>query len=963
MSKMLSFKGTKCKDSKKKSLKETEGTEDILEKTPTKPYLPPSPPQSPPLYTVIDTVKDTVKDTEIDKDTYTYTPPHLYSKQQKEYSVIAPKLLSEIMTINSGRNNDVMNITSTIDLVFEKYTGNLKEITTIINDDIETGYFPQKFNIPIPEAIKWLNKKHIMLYSRKTIGTLLIIDSKQIIDDYPDCISCILFEKVNITDNFDIKVILNLKYEDRYITKSELLDVIFTNMNNFWIIIRQDDGIHLLYYYKTKEDVLHSDNSSKYSYTEFIIDEYTFICSMWSIHDLSPDVIYMVIHDQFKNVSIHQYTIRIDENDIPNIELYAVDSRLTGCGKYLSFCANYNISIFSILLELDNNEKQFYTAILALSQLDANKRTQVKLEFSKTVLNNNISNDEAQLMIYNIMTKTEESINLQDKKNHEYNLIEKRKVLAKKELEHAKKELERRDKEAKAIADKLLEEEELETLKKKKIQLKNNKDKQRLEKEKLEKAQREKERIECERLEKERFEKAELEKERLEKAQLEKERLEKEQLIKYNLEQELLKKEKERLKTKNLSKVSRNKVIDIVTKEHQPIKHKKITLKHNKNGNVKVDFKRVDDNESVNMPVIEEVNEPVIEEVKESMNEPLNEPVIDPVIEDVIEPVIEDVKSVEVQNEVKEDVKEPVIEEVKEPVIEEVKEEVVEDIKCSEKKIDTEIVNANITITEKQLDTYNTISVDKPFYYSSNEIEFNNSSYSIYFMFIHNMSMINPMVANALAFSQSSNQFNELLFINRFYVMYALDMLVINSKAIYDLKSIIDSQKEKDYPISAIYGSYLPIIYVILLSQIGYEYNPFGKKKESCFNPLTKLKDCDTLVLKLLDDYNETHTDSEFMREPSFLIGYNTHNKPVTRTKIKSSSIHNLICKCWDLNYTSAILLFEENKQPYIKRNPDFTEFLFGQQPIQLLYGKNESNLYDYTITMNRLKKAIHMWY
>ena len=941
MSKMLSFKGTKCKDSKKKSLKETEGTEDILEKTPTKPYLPPPsishpPPQSPPLYTVIDTVIDT----EIDKDTYTYTPPHLYTKQQKEYSVIAPKLLSEIITINSGKNNDVMNITSTIDLVFEKYTGNLKEITTIINDDIETGYLPQKFNIPIPEAIKWLNKKHIMLYSRKTIGTLLIIESKQIIDDYPDCISCILFEKVNITDNFDIKVILNLKYEDRYITKSEILDVIFTNMNNFWIIIRQDDGIHLLYYYKTKEDVLHSDNSSKYSYTEFIIDEYTFICSMWSIHDLSPDVIYMVIHDQFKNVSIHQYTIRIDENDIPNIELYAVDSRLTGCGKYLSFCANYNISIFSILLELDNNEKQFYTAILALSQLDANKRTQVKLEFSKTVLNNNISNDEAQLMIYNIMTKTEESIHLQDKQKHEYNLNENRKVFAKKKLEYAKKELERRDKEAKAIADKLLEEEELETLKKKKIQLKNNKDKQRIEKERLEKAQLEKERIESERLEKERLEKAQLEKERLEKAQLEKERLEKEQLIKYNLEQESLKKEKERVKTKNLSKVSRNKIIEIVKQEQQPIKHKKLILKNIKSVNDKCVVKSVD----------------VTEEVKEPVNEPVKS--VD-ITEEVKESVIEDVKSVDVTGEV---------------VVEDIKDEVIEEIKCIEKQIDneidnnidTEIDNDIINVTEKQIDTYNynnTISLDKPFYYSSNEIEFNNSTYSVYFMFIHNMSMINPMVANALAFSQSSTQFNELLFMHRFYVMYALDMLVINSSAIHDLKSIIDSQKEKDYPISAIYGSYLPIIYAILLSQIGYQYNPFGKKKESCFNPLTKLKDCDTLVLKLLDDYDETHTDNEFIREPSFLIGYNTHNKPVTRTKIKSSSIHNLICKCWDLNYTSAILLFEENKQPYITRNPDFTEFLFGQQPIQLLYGKNESNLYDYTITMNRLKKAIHMWY
>ena len=226
-------------------------------------------------------------------------------------------------------------------------------------------------------------------------------------------------------------------------------------------------------------------------------------------------------------------------------------------------------------------------------------------------------------------------------------------------------------------------------------------------------------------------------------------------------------------------------------------------------------------------------------------------------------------------------------------------------------------------------------------------------------MFIHNMSIINPIIGNELAFSQSISNYNQSLFKNRFYVMYALDMIVINSSYIYNLKTIIDSQKDKDYPISAIYGSYLPIIYSILLNQIGFEYNAFGKD----INPLDKLKDYDTLVLKLLDDYVETHVDNEFIREPSMLIGYNTDTKPVTRTKIKSSSIYNLTSKCWDLNYTSAILLFEEDKKPEIKRHSDFTEFLFGQQPIQLLYGKNESNLYDYTITMTRLKKAYATWY
>ena len=250
--------------------------------------------------------------------------------------------------------------------------------------------------------------------------------------------------------------------------------------------------------------------------------------------------------------------------------------------------------------------------------------------------------------------------------------------------------------------------------------------------------------------------------------------------------------------------------------------------------------------------------------------------------------------------------------------------------------------------------------VNKPLYYSSNEIDLQNSQHNIYFIFIYYMNMINPIIANEILYSQSSEHFNQLLFTHRFYVMYAIDILVINSPSINHLKSIIDSQKEKGFPISAIYGSYLPLIYSFILNEIGFIFNAFG----SNINHLDKLKDYDTLVLKLLDDYNETHYNNEFIREQSFLIGYNSvDGKPITKTKIQSSSIHNLICHCWDLNYTSAILLYEDNKQPYIIRNPDFTEFLFGQQPIQLLFGKNETNLYNCDITRKRLEKAFNTWY
>ena len=168
----------------------------------------------------------------------------------------------------------------------------------------------------------------------------------------------------------------------------------------------------------------------------------------------------------------------------------------------------------------------------------------------------------------------------------------------------------------------------------------------------------------------------------------------------------------------------------------------------------------------------------------------------------------------------------------------------------------------------------------------------------------------------------------------------------------------MDTNKQIDYPISAIYGSFLPIIYSSILNDIGLPCNPFSKYIE----PL-KMIDYDTMNVKLLDDYVETHTTSEFIKNKSFIIGYHTDEKPITRTIIQTSSINNLLCKCWDLNYTSAIIFFEENKEPHIMRHPDFTEFLFGYLPLQLLSTKNNINLYDFTITERRKLKAYNTWY
>ena len=270
-------------------------------------------------------------------------------------------------------------------------------------------------------------------------------------------------------------------------------------------------------------------------------------------------------------------------------------------------------------------------------------------------------------------------------------------------------------------------------------------------------------------------------------------------------------------------------------------------------------------------------------------------------------------------------------------------------------------------------------------YYSSKSLVLNNSDHTTYYEFIYYMTMYNPALALDINYAKSIYQYNSLLFNNRSCVMNILDILVMKNPHILYLKNIMhpdienkDNHSHKElqkegFTISAIYGSILPIIYSLLLNDIGYMFNAFGTNN----NLLNKLKDYDTLVLKLLDDYEETDTDYEFIREQSFIIGYQSNqssqssdneyqhtDKPITRTKIQASSIHILLCKCWDLNHTSAILLYEQNKSPYIMRHPDFTDFLFGEhKTIQLLSGKTNYNLYDYKNTEKRLEKARATWY
>jgi hypothetical protein len=190
--------------------------------------------------------------------------------------------------------------------------------------------------------------------------------------------------------------------------------------------------------------------------------------------------------------------------------------------------------------------------------------------------------------------------------------------------------------------------------------------------------------------------------------------------------------------------------------------------------------------------------------------------------------------------------------------------------------------------------------------------------------------------------------------------MHVLDIMVINHPNILNIKNIIDNNKYNKSDISAIYGSYLPIIYTNILNSIGFSYNAFSKYDK----PLCEV-DCDTMSIKILDDYIDNHglEIEEFICKKPITIAYHTEDKPVQNTSIKTSSLHILTKNCWDNNYTSAILIYEKDKNPYIIRHPDFTEFLFGTQPIQLICGKSIHNLYNYDHTIQRLLKAQKKWY
>ena len=791
----------------------------------------------------------------------------LNKKDDKEESDTNVKLNSQKIisdktenskTIKTNKNIVILSMSKNIDLIFDKATGNLLYITYNKNPHLysynDNDNDKKILNIPIPNEIKDLNRNDILSKSTTLIGSIISVKSTKLSKciEEPNAISFILFEKIDGFDNFDIKLIPNLEYNDMIIKESNFIDVIFANINIFWVIIKDDNDVQqLIYYYKSSKYI---DNIFNYNYLydNIPIIDYKIICSLWSYHDITPSVIYLIVHDEHFNVVILEYTIfNIDskiENlpTLPKIVLYFKDERLFNCGKYLSHCVNYNISMFSILLEVENNVKTFYTGVITLLNNKSKDNTKLLLEISYSHnFPKEVSIEDAQFMIYSIMEKTEKSIKIQNfKEKEEETKMNKRLTYIKEkkeeEVQKAEEFKKQKEKEAELMAEALIKEEEKKQkeiekkqkeakLKKQRKKKKLNKERleqERLEKERLEKKRLEKKRLEQERLEQERLEKERLEKERLEKERLEQERLEQERLEQEHLEQEHL--EKERLKKERL--------------EQERLEKERLLQQENL--------------------------------LKEAL---LN------------------------------------------------------------KKENKEIISN---------------------YHISNSIERKHTTYTLFYSFIYHLSMIDAELANKIIYLSDEIKYIELIYDNRITIMYALDMLVINNIHIISIQKKIYENQINGYNISAIYGSILPIIYCLILKDIGYNFTPFSKYDE----PL-KMIDVDTMIIKLLDDFIETHTETEYIKNSSIIIDYYTDEKPITQTKIKSSSIHTLLSNCWDLNYTSAILLYEEEKEPYIIRHPDFTEFIFGNQPLQLLFGRNKYNLYDYSLTMKRIEKFKYKWY
>ena len=761
----------------------------------------------------------------------------LAEKQAEKHKILQLSKLSQ-----PSLEISMLKIGEEISIIFDSKSDIIKYI--ILNRD---GI---ALNIPIPDDLKVLQRKYIEFISTTEIGTIIAIKtinlfSNKYSDIDPEQVSFILFERVNELDNFDIRIVDNLLYESSIIKMNEILDIVFSNINNFWIIIKKNNVLHLLYYYNLD---ITKTNLFEYEYNDKIINslnnidliDYTFICTMYSIYDITPSMIYIIVFDANKKVLILHYTIEMYEFNTeikpvlkPLITLYSIDNRLSEIGKYNSFCANYNISMFCIVFEVPNGDKIFYTGIISLTKSDDKNKVTITLHLSQNEdFPQKIKDIDAQLMIYTIMKKTEASIKIE-----EYEL-KKSKLKAIKEQQ------------AIEITNKLLKEEE-----------EQNKKKQEVQKQK---------------------------EARTRAKELQKLKEEEEEALMQKQKQEAEAKEAEALMQKQKQEAETRAKEALIQKQKQ---------------------KQKQEARAKEAKALMQKKEAEAKEAKSLMQKQKQEEEEARIRAKEAEAIVQKKKQEEEEARIR--------------------------TKEAEAQVETEVE------TQANINPENARLVNQ------------------FALFIEYVRKINPNIAEDLQNAKSSEELHHILYINQHCIMYALDKLIIKHERIEFIKAKINAVKlDKKFAIRGIYGSILPILYSIILNELGFLFNAFRIPI-----PLDKLKDYDTFALNLLSDLPDPNFSDYCIESTPSLIGYDDNNNPITMTKIRTSMIENLYSGIWDLNHTSAFIMFEKDKEPNIIRHPEFTEFIFGVQPIKILFWRNESNLYNPMATLNRLEKAITKWY
>ena len=245
--------------------------------------------------------------------------------------------LQQAFLYTGNVDNRIIKCGDHVNFNFDTNTGNFNSIT-------DGAY------LIVPEELIWLKAKYIIFKSVNEIGGIFVIKDEMPKDDYPDAVSFIIVEKITFTDRLNLKIIVKLNINDTYIKSKDLLGVIYSNINSFWIILKingeNEDEFRLVYYYIPDYKALDIETGSQdySSYTDIII-KHRFIVSLWSTYNITPSVVYMIVCKDDK-VIILQYTILNYKSLFPKIFLYDIDTNLYDKGKYLSYSINYNISLF-----------------------------------------------------------------------------------------------------------------------------------------------------------------------------------------------------------------------------------------------------------------------------------------------------------------------------------------------------------------------------------------------------------------------------------------------------------------------------------------------------------------------------------------------------------------------------------------------------------------------------------------